>query len=525
MTTTRPRRARAALALALGALATLAALFTSSAGAAQDDVSPFAAPAPPAPGDVLMLKLRSGDLHFGAIQEHSPESIDFVRLDTGGLAQVPWSMLDPTQAEELRTRFGYVQTDVEEATVTGERLVLDSGATVEGVIVSREGENFVVKTDGNLQVLPKLRVSSIETGIQIPALDVYSREEMYGLYAAEADLTDAASQLDLAEKCESILDFVHAAEHYAAALELGLDDPEEARRLEGVLAATRVKAANQEQLDVLRAADQLRKRGKFDEAVAVVRAFPATYEDSPLVEDARKAEQRILADREKAAVELTRRRWAYWAKRMTREVARTAGFEEARTWALEAASDQIQARVHAELVAQVSQEIQLEDVRGLWEARRRKGYEAATYGSAGTWLLGEDKANAGAEEQPRAAQGPVSAVDAERQALEERIRRYVENQRIARRSPAGGEAEDERESFWRNWSASGKAQWLFSYYVEEAGDFDLRPRPYLRPCQTCAGKGAIEMLVTGTVLRGESASLATCPVCHGVGVVRRIYFR
>lgn len=503
-----------------------AALLVSRAGAAQeDDLSPFAAPALPAPEEVVMLKLRSGELHFGAIEDHSPQAIEFVRVDTGGYARVPWSLLEPQQSEELRTKFGYIQTDVEEALVEGERLVLDGGGTVEGVIVSKEGDSYVVKTDGNLQVLPKLRVRSIETGIQIPALDVYSREEMYGLYAAELDETSATSQLDLATKCESILDFGHAVDHYAAALELGLADERESDRATGALAAARVKAANQAQLDVLRGADQLRKRGRFDEALLIVRAFPQTYEDSPLVEDARKSEQRILSDRGKAAADMTRRRWVYWAKRLTRERAREGAFEESRSWAIEALSEEIQARVHTELVAKVSQEIALEDVRGLWEARRKRAYEASTYGSAGTWLLGEDNANRGAEEAQSTRKGPVSAVDAERQALEERIRRYVENQRVAQRSRSNAEAEDEREAFWQNWSASGRASWLFSYYVEEAGDFELRARPYLRPCKTCGGRGAIEQLVTGTVLRGESAALGRCPLCRGVRVVRRIYFR
>ena len=510
------------LCLCLGAMLTIAA---GGAGAAQEDDSPFAAPAPLAAGDVLMLKLRTGDLHFGAIEEHSPESIEFIRLDTGGRATVPWSMLEPAQSEELRTKFGYVRTEVEEALVEGERLVLEGGGSVEGVIVSREGENFVVKTDGNLQVLPKIRVRSIETGIQIAALDVYSREEMYSLYAADADEASAEAQLELARKCESILDFAHAVEHYEAAIELGLADEREAERAGGALAASRVKAANQEQLDVLRGADQLRKRGRYDDALAVVRAFPGTYEDSPLVEDARKSELRIMSDRDKAAADLTRRRWIYWAKRLTRERAREGGFEETRTWALEAASEEIQALVHEELVAKISQEIGLEDVRELWEARRKRSYEAATYGSAGTWLLGEDRANRGAEEEQTQRSGPVSAIDAERQALEERIKRYVDNQRVAQRARSAADAEDERETFWEDWSASGRAQWAFSYYVEESGDFELRPRPYLRPCKSCAGRGAIEMLVTGTVLRGENASLARCPLCHGVRVVRRIYFR
>lgn len=513
------------LALGVGiAFVGFSRLGSAVPNAPQEDVPLFQAPAPPEPGDVMMLQLRNGQIQWGAIEDHTPERIDFVRLDNSGAVTLPWSLLDPVQAGDLRTKFGYVSIEVEEALVEGERLVLEGGGTMEGVIVSREGDHYVIKTDGNLVTLPKIRVRNIEKGVQLNALDVYSRDEIYGIYAAETDFESAESVLELAEKCESILDFRHAAEHYGAALALGLEE-DQATKIQGALAAAEIKAENQEQLDLLRGADQLRKRGRFDEALAILRAFPEQFEGSPLVEDSRKAEQKMLLARDAAAADYTRRRWYYWAQRLTREKARRGGFEECRTWAIEGASEEIQIKIHEELVEKVSEEIALEDVRTLWEARRKRSYIAATYGSSGTWLLGRDKANEGAAEDEGPAAGPVSAVDAERQALEERIKRYVENQRVTQRSRNSEDADDERETFWASWSASGRAQWLHSYYAEESGDFEVRPRPYLKACQTCGGRGGVELLVTGTVLRGESASLAECPLCHGVQVVRRVYFR
>ena len=112
--------------------------------------------------------------------------------------------------------------EAEEALVDAERLLLQGGGVVEGVIVSREGDSFLVKTDGNLQRVPKVRVRGIESGVRLPALDVYSREELYGLYLAETDTTSPDAQLALALRCESILDFVHASTHFEKALELGL---------------------------------------------------------------------------------------------------------------------------------------------------------------------------------------------------------------------------------------------------------------------------------------------------------------
>ncbi len=511
------------LALALA----LAPLSRAQAGAGADPVETlaFAPPRPPAPSEVIMLQLRDGSIRWGAIEAHDPTSLEFVRLDNSGRARVPWGMLAPQQAEELRTQYGYVEVEAEEAYVDGERLVLNGGGQVEGVIVSREGSDFLVKSDGNLQSIPKTRVSGIETGVRLPALDVYSRDELYGLYAADADSESGASQLELARKCESILDFVHAVTHYEAALALGLQDDDVTDLAKGSLARARIKAENQEQVEYLREADRLRKRGQYDRGVEMLAAFEATYKDSSLVEDARKSMAKMLLARDEAVKRLVRTRWVYWAGRLTRQKSLEPSFEAARTWVVERASEEILANVVQDVLAKVTGAATPEQVRRAFDERERPRYKAVTYGSDGTWLLGIDAAQAGGDDAVVDREGPVSEVDAQRQALEDRIQRYLANQRIASRGGGAQEADDERQTFWATWGQKGRASWLFAYYAEQGGDFELRAKPYLDACRTCGGSGAIELLVTGTVLRGESQDLAKCPLCRGVQVTRRIYYR
>ena len=482
----------------------------------------FAIPAPPAAEDVVMLKLRDGRIQWGAISAHDTVGFTFQRLDNGGEVRVPWSLLDPRQSDELRTEFGYVEIEAEEIYVDAERLLLEGGGTVEGVIVSREGDAFLVKTDGNLQMVPKRRVRGIESGVRLPALDVYGREELYTQFSAAADETSATSQLELARQCEGILDFVNAVKHYEAALELGLT--EDVPKVEGMLASARVKAANQEQLEYLREADRLRKRKRFDDALALLQAFPERFSGSKLVDDARKQEAKLLADRDEAAKYLVRTRWKYHTRKLTREIARGDNFEAARTWATEEASQAIAGLVLADLQSRVTSAATEEDVLKLWEERDRGRYESTTYG-LGTWLLGEDRAGSGGDDPAAAAKQAVSAVDEQRKAIEDRIKRYLENQKISRRNQASADEEDVAQTFWEGWSVNGRSLWLMSYYVEESGDFEVRPRPSLKPCKTCGGLGALELLVTGTVLSGETASVAACPVCRGVKVTRRVYFR
>ena len=200
----RLRRAAAAACVVALAAAHVTAQWGQDEGAAPASLADelFAIPAPPAPADVLMLKLRDGRIQWGAIGDHDTVGFTFQRLDNGGEVRVPWSLLDPRQSEQLRTDFGYVEVEAEEVFVDAERLLLEGGGTVEGVIVSREGDSFLVKTDGNLQRVPKRRVRGIESGVRLPALDVYGREELYTQFSSEADEESATSQLELARRCE-----------------------------------------------------------------------------------------------------------------------------------------------------------------------------------------------------------------------------------------------------------------------------------------------------------------------------------
>ncbi|MEL6428299.1 MAG: hypothetical protein AAFR54_03915 [Planctomycetota bacterium] len=516
----------AALALAgpLAAGAAQDALEGAGAAPAVSDADPFAAPPPPAADGVRMLRFPDGSVRFAAIVGHDPDGLDIVRVDTSGRARLTWDLLDQEQASDLRAQFGYVDVEAEEVFVQGERLLFEGGGSMTGVIVSREGDHFLVKTSGNLQKIPKVRVRSIESRVQMPALDVFSRDEIYAKLLSEADLDTATGRVALAEKCEGILDFVHAAEHYAAAVELGIERGD-AARVEGALVRAEAKAEAQGQLEVLRTADQERRRGNFDAAIAIARAFPEQFAGSPLVEDAFKTEKRLEEARDKAATELVRKRWNFWARRLTRAKAATDDtFDQLQSWAVEALPGEIETKVMEDLVKGVSAAYQPDDVRALWDARDRRRWTSATYGTSGTWLLGLEAAQAGIEaEDERAA--PVSAADAQRQAIEERIRRYAQNQRAAQRGGAGAAQAEARQEFWSSWSVAGRAQWLLAYYAENGGDYELRPKPFLRPCTRCAGEGAISVVASGTVSRQELSAVAACPLCRGVQVVRRINFR
>lgn len=534
---------RAAL-LSLAAVVTLVQAGPARAQGEGREPLAVGAPAPPAPADVLMLRLRDGGVRFGAIAGHDATHLEFTLLATGGVVRVPWTMLDPVQANELLARYGYVDTAAEEVYVDAERLVLTKGGTVEGVILSREGDFFLVKSEGNLQQVPKSQVSAVESGLRLPALDVYSAEELYNQFAAEADPNDAAAQWALAEQCERIYAFDRALAHYERAR--ALDPTLRADELVNLLPRIAAKAQQAAQLEYLRDADRMRKRGQWDRALEALVAFEGLFPSSPLAEDAKKQQARLLLAREEAAKEYVKKRWLYWMKRLARDLAQEPTLAAARAHVDERLSEEIQKAVLADLQKEISKEAQLEQVKQLFAARKKVRYDSSTYGN-GTWLIGEEAALKGSTPSDAPAT-PVNDVDRQRQELEQRIKQFLKNQQVASRGRKAEAEEDLAQTFWESFSAGDRERWLISYYAENSGDLEVRVRPDLIPCRTCGGRGALEVLLTGgggapdqgsgggrggrsggrgasSGGAGDGMQLQKCPTCQGLGIVRRVHFR
>ncbi|MFT7480046.1 MAG: hypothetical protein ACI80N_003353, partial [Gammaproteobacteria bacterium] len=469
---------------------------------------------------VEMLRLRSGAIEWGHIRQHDPDGMDFVRLTNGGQVRVLWSLLDPKQEAELRQRFGYVDVSSDELMIDVERVQLREGGEVLGLILSRDGDHFLVKVGGNLQSIPKDRVLSVSVGVSVPILDVYSRPEVYAYLLGSLESGDAESQREMAQSCERILDFEHASLHYQAALDL-----QEEPREDLVFALQRAtrKAAQQEQIDYIREADQLRKKGRFDEALTWINAFAETFPRSPLQEDALRKRVAIEQSLERAVGELVRSRWHYWLSRKTRAASREMSLEQARTFAESRLSQEIRQAVLEDVHKRISATV--DDVDPYWTARRKVRYHVASYGS-GTWLLGEDGAMAGTGDEVQAEEdAPVGALDTERAALETKIKRFLENQDRARRARSSADEADSQETFWSNFSSDSRAQWIISSYAEHGGDLEVRPRPHLRACSGCGGTGAREVVSTGGVTSNSGIQLFKCSVCYGIGIIRRVHYR
>ena len=471
----------------------------------------------------LMLKLRSGQIRWGHILDHDPDGFRFTLLSHGGVASVVWTALDPSQQQELREELGYVDVATDELMVDVERLILVDGHEVVGVILSREGTDFVVQVDGNLQLVPKRRVQSISKGGQAPALDIYSREELYARHSAELVETDLQGQINMARTCEQFLDFQHALEHFQAAV--ALDENLEHPELANSVALAQVKAAQQAQIDYLRSVDVLRKKGQYETALERLAGFALVFPASPLVLEVKAKENQIMLARDEEVTDFVRRRWGYWLSRLTRQAAGSLNYVGAVAFAEEGLGEAIREAVLADVQEQYNSEASEDQIVAHWVSRHMLRYNNATYGE-GTWMLGEDKALAGTEDTS-AQRDAMTDKDKERAALEDKIQRFLKNQRNARRAQAQAAQEDEFQVFWDAFTLSKRANWIKAFYVEFAGDYELRDHPYLKACSTCGGRGALEMIYSGGggSKQASSVQIVPCHACRGVAVTRRVYYR
>ncbi|HUR26612.1 MAG TPA: hypothetical protein VM509_00380 [Planctomycetota bacterium] len=488
--------------------------------------------------EVMLLKLSDGSSLWGRIMAHDGERVSFQRIENGGIVRLPWKQLEARQSGELLEAYGYVDHSGEELTVEVDRLELDDGTEVIGRIVSRTDNEIYVKTADRLVPVPKKRISGAVTSVVVPALDVYTRDELYRAEAEKLDATSAKSQFELAKHCERIFDFTHAFEHYKAAQVL---DPEYGGgQLKNVIPRMAEKAANQVQLDYLYQVDSLRARGQFDAALKNLEAFAQKWPDSNLRAEADRKKKQVEKSRLQAMRELVVGQTYKWAERLTTQQARVEGatLEQSLTYASEKLKDDLLAAVTKDLKRTIGPSVTPEEVKKLWEERKRGRFKRASYGQ-GTWLLGEAAAmKEYGKDKPKAEEAPKTGAEAERDKLEAKIKRYMDNQRIVSKKQAAeakeGE-ESEQEIFWRNWTSFYRGQWLLAYYAENGGDLKIVGEE-LTNCHDCGGTGTREMINTGSARSNpqgqqpgqgsNSAGLVVvdCPTCHRIGRTRLVKY-
>ena len=478
-------------------------------------------------GPPTMLKLRDGGILWGHILDHSVDELAFHRIDTGGRVVLAWGFVDPALERELKLGYGYIEADYEEELVPADRIPLVDGTELVGVIVGRGEDTLMVKNVTAMISLPLERIAGEAVAAQVPASEIYTREERYQMELVErADLLGAAdagvaaqAHYDLAGWCESIRDFQRALVHYQTVPTLDSSWP--LNELRPALERTQRKADAQAQVDYLGEVERLTRRKNFDKALELLAGFQTLYPDTPLLEEWNEQLDRTQKAQLKALRADVATRWHAAAVRMAKAAARFETYGQVMAYLEERMSQDILEAVTEDL-ADLKQDITAEEVAVLFAEREGGRYRRASFGN-GTWLLGEDKARAGIE-QPE-DEGGRGEQDAARAALEEKIKRYIEHQ-SAVRSSSGSQDELTPEDFWATFPVNSRSNWILAHYAEYGGDMQLR-RAQFANCRECGGTGAREVVNLGGAREGQEGStrLVSCPTCNHVGVIRKISFR
>lgn len=478
---------------------------------------------------VVMLHLRDGRVAWGTIQSHEPEGFTFARLDNGGVARLSWGMLDPVQEKELRLQFGYVDLTRDEVMVNADRIQTTDGTEFVGIILDRTPDAILVKTLGSTLAIRKDRIGAGSVPVRVPAREIYTKQELYDQFVNASPPADAAGNYAAGEYCERIFDFARSVEHYRKAAEL--DPKYRASEVQIAIARATEKGKNQDQLDYLSDVDSDLRQRRYDKAFAKADAFAAKFPGSPLAGDAKKAKEHILKARDAYIASEVTRLWLLKAEKLAHKAALEMNLEQALAYATEQLPQDLVAGITKDL-QKVSKDLTPDNVKEMWKNRKKVRYTRASYG-LGTWLLGKDGALKGEDEDDKKAKekAPESELGKERAEFERKLKLFLKNQEMARKSQSTDEKKEDRDAFWRDYGALSKEQWLLAYFVENSGLFELAKKPTLDNCPDCGGKGVREVDVVGANVaksmtgKGQNSTNAECPVCHGIGRIRRVSFR
>ncbi|HKB15152.1 MAG TPA: hypothetical protein VKF62_03760, partial [Planctomycetota bacterium] len=286
-----------------------------------------------APSRAEALRLRDGTLLFGEVLAHEESGVRVRRFDTGGVVDLRWEHLIPEEAERLREAYGYLDKENEGHRVLADRVRIADGTEIVGLIVENRPDVLVVRLRESTINVPKGRIVPPLDRIEVDALVVYTKDQLYNERRGTLDLATAPGHLELARFLVRIRDWKRAAEHYRKVKEL--DATLHPGEVGAKIARCEERAAREKEEDALDGIRILRERGRFTEALKACEKFKADFPSTPLARDVDELKKRIVARRTEETKKAAVLGWYELASRIAHAKAgdRKVPFEEAKAYA------------------------------------------------------------------------------------------------------------------------------------------------------------------------------------------------
>lgn len=494
------------------------------------------------------IPLRDGEILVGEITEHTEDGLEVKRLDNGGIVKLRWGQLAPPIENSLREKFGYRHDAIEEVSVEVDEITLLDGSKRVGRILSSDSKGLTLKEKASTLTYERSMLLGAPQKTRVPALDVFTKDELYAEALSAYDLGTARGHIDLMRYLESIRDFDRALRHIEEAKKLD-SSGQFTKELTSSGARLAEKKVRQDEIDHLAEIEIQRNRKQWDKAIALCDEFATKFP---------KAEAKTKADVEKRKTNITDSKRVDYTRRVSEAVhdwcdrlIRNKSLDRKTPYG--AAVAYLSSQLKKELFATVATKLQPQSkefteplVAQLWSERTKDKRtqprpREVSYGT-GSFILGKAKAKEGLDNllDPTAGAGPKKSK--EEAEAEAKLKKFLERQGGGGGAAGGGQQKQATpEGWYERASEFERRQFLKAKFVEESGEFDVVARLGV-PCSNCGGKGAIETISTGAQQpsvnvggggRGGGGQQAPtsgtvtveCPLCHGVQVERKLRFR
>jgi tetratricopeptide (TPR) repeat protein len=476
-----------------------------------------------------MLRLRTGKVLIGSVEDANENGLRFKRLDTGGVLDLVWSDLVPDDAKLVRSAKGLVDDgESGDVNVPAMRVRFEKGGAMQDLIaeqIGKDAHGMVLRRKGVRYEVAISDLRAVPEKVEVDIHEVRTPEEIYQSAIEEHQpAEDGRKHMALGLYLIRVGDVKRAKEHLNKAKELGIGD--QPRELEAQIERADRLLQNKEEADLIAEIQVMRNRRNFKRAVELAADFEKRFPQGKLKAEFERAKGLLQRDRESWLVQEVANEWYRALDDEAGKIARTAATcDEAKTRAEEALGKAIRERIAR------TRQITVEEVEKLWGQRldRRVARVQGGNYSTGSWILGKDvikgtsqeKAGAGGAASPQA-----KAQDDQQRRLQEIQKRVEEYMRKAR--SAGGQGQNQQpelqteDEWWkdREVSSTTRTLWVKAWYAEKSGDVKVLS-VHVDVCPDCGGRGFHEVI---RPFDGGTQRIP-CATCHQTRFIRSVRFQ